>query len=132
MQDRPTFAELLDAVCEFLQDEVAPTLADRRARFRALVAINALGILGRELEQELRLVRAEGAALARLLGSAAGLPGDADALRARVHELNAELARRIRRGDVPDGTLEHLLRVGADKLRVASPGYLERYPPRAG
>jgi len=38
-----------------------------------------------------------------------------------------ELARRIRAGDVPPGTLERVKADVADRLRIASPRYLERY-----
>ena len=46
--DRPTAAELATAVREFLETEILPTLADHRLRFRTLVAMNALSIVGRE------------------------------------------------------------------------------------
>lgn len=95
--DRPTAAELAQAVREFLETEILPTLEDHRLRFRTLVAINALGIAEREL---------------------ADLPRD---------EPDPELARRIRAGDVPDGTLGRLKQEVAEKLRIASPRYLERY-----
>ncbi|MDP9347510.1 MAG: DUF6285 domain-containing protein [Actinomycetota bacterium] len=127
MQDRPNFAELLESVRDFLQEEVSPTLTDHRTRFRTLVSINALTILGRELEQETRLVYEEAAALLELLGESRDVSDDLEALHARVHELNARLSARVRAGDVPDGALEHLLEVGAGKLRVASPAYLKRY-----
>lgn len=127
MQDRPSFAELLDAVREFLETEVAPQQSDHRARFRTLVAINALTILQRELDREAQLVHDEAARVAALLGREVDIPDDPEDLRALVGELNAELARRIRAGDVPEGTLEHLRRVGAAKLAVASPRYLARY-----
>jgi hypothetical protein len=127
MQDRPDFAELLESVRDFLADEIAPTLTDHRLRFRTLVSINALGILGRELELEPRLAHEQAAGLLELLGESGPVPDDPEALRARVDELDAELAARIRAGEAPDGTLEHLLRVGAGKLEVASPAYLERY-----
>jgi hypothetical protein len=101
MSDRPTAAELVEAAREFLEREVLPTLADHRLRFRTLVAINALGIAQRELtstdEDPLS-------------------PGEA-----------AELARRIRAGDVPEGAPALLKRHVAAKLRVASPRYLDRY-----
>ena len=48
--DRPTPPELAEAVCEFLEHEILPTLEDQRLRFRTLVAINGLRILQRELE----------------------------------------------------------------------------------
>lgn len=97
MSDRPTAQELAEAIEEFLGGELLPALTDQRLRFRALVAMNALGIVYREL---------------------AALPQEDDTEQ-------RELARRIREGDVPPGTLR---RVKADveaRLRVASPRYLE-------
>jgi Domain of unknown function (DUF6285) len=97
--DRPSPAELAEAVREFLELEVLPAVDDRRLRFRTLVAINALGILERELDGP-----------------------------AETAELDlADLARRLRGGEVPDGTFELLKQHVAAKLAVASPGYLERY-----
>ena len=101
MRDRPTAAELAGAVREFVERELLPEIEDARLRFRTLVAINGLGIVERELE------------------SAAE-----DVL---THEQAAELAARIRRGDVPDGTLALLKRDVEAKLRIASPRYLDRY-----
>ena len=99
--DRPTASELVEATREVLEHEVLPTLADQRLRFRTLVAINALGIAQRELDS------AEEEVLS-------------------VEEA-AELARRIRAGDVPEGALALLEREVAAKLRIASPRYLDRY-----
>jgi len=101
VRDRPTASELVEATREFLEHEVLPTLADRRLRFRALVAINALGIAQRELDS-----------------------AEHDVLSA---EQAAALARRIRAGDVPDGARALLEREVAAKLRIASPRYLDRY-----
>jgi len=97
--DRPTTSELAAAVREFLETELVPVLGDPRLRFRTLVAMNALGIVHREL---------------------AGLPAADDA------EQRA-LARAIRAGDVPPGTLA-LVRADVERrLRVASPSFLESY-----
>jgi hypothetical protein len=101
VSDRPSAPELVEATREFLQREVLPALSDARLRFRTLVAINALGIAQRELESA---------------------PEDV----LSPEEL-AELARRIRVGAVPDGTLQLLKRHVAANLRIASPRYLERY-----
>ncbi len=98
--DRPAPAELVDAVREFLEQEVLPELDDPRLRFRMLVAMNGLGIACRELSTE-----------------EAGPTGA---------ELRA-LAEQIRAGEVPDGTLAMLKEHIAAKLRVASPRYLDRY-----
>ncbi len=100
MSERPTPDELAEAIEEFLAGEVLPTLDDHRARFRMLVALNALGIVRREL---------------------AKLPPADDAEQ-------RELAARIRAGDVPAGTLARVKAEVADRLLTASPHYLDRYP----
>jgi hypothetical protein len=99
MSDRPTAEELAEAIEEFLAGEILPTLTDHRARFRMLVALNALGIVRREL---------------------AKLPPEDDAAQ-------RELATQIRAGDVPAGTLARVKADLAERLRVDSPRYLERY-----
>jgi hypothetical protein len=100
MGDRPTAAELVEAVFEFLASEVLPSATDHRQKFRTLVAMNALAIARRELE------------------SGEELPGD---------EELGELARRLRAGDVPPDALPKLKEHVAAKLRVSNPDYLERY-----
>lgn len=99
MSERPTAQELTEAILEFLGGEILPTLTDQRLRFRMLVAMNALGIVYRELE---------------------GLPVEDDS------ELR-ELARKIRAGDVLPGTLARVTADVEARLRIASPQFLENY-----
>ena len=99
LSERPTPDELAEAIEEFLSGEILPVLDDHRLRFRLLVALNALGILRREL---------------------AGLPVEDDT-EAR------ELAARIRAGDVTTGTLARVRAGVAARLAVDSPRYLDRY-----
>ncbi|MFL5959325.1 MAG: DUF6285 domain-containing protein [Gaiellaceae bacterium] len=99
MSERPTAEELAEAIEEFLAGEILPTLADQRLRFRMLVALNALGIIRREV---------------------ARLPPEDDAEQ-------RELAARIRAGDVPPGTLARVKTEVEEQLRIASPRYLDRY-----
>ena len=127
MQDRPTAAELLDAVREFLEDEIAAPADRPQDALSHAVAVNALKILQREAEEETQHVRDEACALRVLLNSDAPLPDDADAQRQLVLDLNAELASRIRGGRPPARTAEHLRRVVTAKLAVANPEYLRRY-----
>ncbi len=127
MQNRPTARELAEAVREFLEEEILPELEDPRAKFRTRVAMNALSILERELSQEETLLQAEHERLARLLGKDRDTPDSLDELRDQVIELNRDLTGRIRSGETPEGTFEHLRQTVADKLKVASPRYLERY-----
>jgi Domain of unknown function (DUF6285) len=102
MRDRPSALELLEAVNEFLADEVLPLMDDHRMKFRTLVALNALGIAYREV--------------------AAGPDDEGPS----EEELRA-LARRIRGGDVPPGTRTFLKEHVAAKLRISNPRYLEKY-----
>ena len=99
MSERPTAQELTEAIAEFLGGEILPTLTDQRLRFRTLVAMNALGIVYRELD---------------------GLPPEDDGER-------RELAQRIRAGDVEPGTLARVKADVEARLRIASPRYLDRY-----
>jgi signal transduction protein with GAF and PtsI domain len=100
MSDRPTAAELAEAILEFLGGEILPTVTDQRLRFRTLVAMNALSIVYRELLER--------------------LPPEDDA------EQRA-LAARIRAGDVPPGSVQRVKEDVAARLRIASPRYLESY-----
>ena len=96
--DRPDATELVEAVTEFLAGEILPTVEDQRLRFRALVALNALGMAYRELTSE------------------------------PVPELDrAGMARRIRSGEIRDDDLPTLKEHVAAKLRISNPTYLDRY-----
>jgi hypothetical protein len=97
--DRPTAAELAEAVREFLETEILPVLDDHRLKFRTLVAMNALGIAEREASRP---------------------PADLAA--------DTELARRIRAGEVGVEALPELKEAVAVKLRISNPRYLEKYP----
>jgi hypothetical protein len=99
MSERPTAQELTEAILEFLGGEILPTLTDQRLRFRMLVAMNALGIVYRELE---------------------ALPAEDDAEQ-------RELVQRIRAGDGPPGTLQRVKTDVEARLRIASPRFLETY-----
>jgi hypothetical protein len=99
MSERPTAQELVEAIAEFLGGEILPTLSDHRLRFRTLVAMNALGIVHRELEP---------------------LPHEDDAEQ-------RELVRRIRAGEVEPDTLARVQADVEARLRIASPRYLDRY-----
>ena len=82
---------------EFLETEVLPATDDPRLRFRTLVAMNALSIVERE-------------------SPPAGQP-DAE---------QVALARRLRAGDLRDDDLAVLRQEAEERLRVASPRFLER------
>lgn len=115
MQDRPTATELLEAIREFLEQDVMPAV-EGRVQFHSRVAINALGMLEREVRLGPDLDAAEQDRLAALLGH------DAD-----LRTLTTELATRIRDGSLDDrrdeviGAVRDSVRA---KLLVANPDYL--------
>jgi hypothetical protein len=115
MQDRPTAVELLDAIREFLEHDVMPA-AEGRVQFHSRVAVNALGMLERELRLGPELDAADRARLSALLGRDADLPA-----------LTAELAGRIRDGSLEDRRDEVISAVRESvraKLMVSNPDYV--------
>jgi hypothetical protein len=115
MQDRPTAVELLEAIREFLEHDVMRS-AEGRVRFHTRVAVNALGMLERELRLGPDLDVAEQQRLAALLGHEADLP-----------TLTAELARRIRDGSLDDRRDDVMAAVRESvraKLLVSNPSYV--------
>ncbi len=94
---RPSAGELATAVREFLEAEILPTTEDQRLRFRTLVAMNALTIVERESQP----------------------PRQPDAE-------EVALARRLRAGDLRDDDLAAIGQRVEERLRLASPRFLER------
>jgi hypothetical protein len=108
--DLPDPPTLIEAVREFLADEIEPEL-DGRLRYHLKVAINVLAIVERELrltpEHELR---------------------HRQRLQRLGFETDAELADAIRSGALDDRLDEvrrELTEMVADKLAVARPGHIE-------
>ena len=133
MHDRPTAAELIDAVRVFLEAELLPALGDARLRFHALIASNVLSIALRELNGEEAALVEEWRWLAPLLGETGEPPLRLPELRDGVRALNERLCAAIRAGTF-DGerfpeAAEVLRRIVLRKLEVANPRYLEGRQP---
>jgi hypothetical protein len=114
-QDRPTAAELATAVREFLERDVMAA-TEGRVQFHTRVAINALGMIERELVDGPALADAEIERAAALLGHS----GDA-------HSLEREIAAGIRNGSLDDRLDQvraHVRQTVREKLLVANPNYL--------
>ena len=124
-------SELVLAVREFLETEIAPALSDPRLKFRTLVAMNALGMIARESELEESRVRQECSSLHELLeddlGDDSQIPVLFSAVKIGVLEANGVLAQSIRAGQIPVGTFDHLERVTRAKLEVSNPGFLKKF-----
>ena len=108
--DRPTAAELVAAVREFIETDVAAA-TEGRVRFHARVAANVLAMVERELEM--------GAAQAHDHAERLASLGVAD---------DAALAAAIRDGEFDERGGELLAALAAsvaDKVAVANPGYVD-------
>jgi len=116
LQDRPTAAELIEAVREFVERDVMERdQLPPRVAFHARVAVNVLAIVERELTLGPELDAAERERLATLLGHG----GELD-------DLTTELARRIRDGSLDErraAVVDHVRESVRAKLLVANPGY---------
>jgi hypothetical protein len=114
MQDEPTPTELIEAVADFLRDEIAPQLSGHAA-FKLRVSINALDLVTRQLTLQQGSDSAEAARLSQLLG-----------MQGSLADLNRVLAARIANGeaglDTP-GLADHLWQTTLDKLAVDQPNY---------
>ena len=123
MQDRPTTAELLDALGDFMRDRAA-NARDRWERFQFQVAANSIGVLLRESQMEDGFVREEWRGLDSLIGEES-LPEGQAALATRLNERNDDLAARIRAGQFDlqgeEPLVRHLYETVMNKVRIASP-----------
>jgi Domain of unknown function (DUF6285) len=114
VNDRPSAAQLVGAVRDFLERVAQPELRGHSA-FCARVAANALAIVERELALGAGHDAAERQRLRALLG------GDGP-----LEEQNRELCLRIRSGRTTlatPGLREHLRETTLAKLAVDQPGY---------
>lgn len=132
MQDRPTAAELLEAVQVFLEADVVPAL-DGTRKFHARVAANVLAIVRRELTLEDPQLEAELRGLQGLLGFEGELPVDRLARQARARRETERLCERIRGGEADtgvwrDAVLKHVRATVVGKLTVANPKLLGLRP----
>ncbi len=112
--DRPTVPELVEAVREFMENEVQPNLEGSVA-FHTRVAVNVLRIVERELANGESLRAGERERLAALLGR----DGELD-------ELANDLIEGIREGDLnvdTPGLADHLRATVLSKLAIDNPRY---------
>lgn len=117
MHDRPTIAELLDAVQKFLDEEIVPATKGRR-QFLARVAANCVRMVEREIAAEPRHVADAGAGLDTLLGpepAADEERGPVDVVGRRLEHL----CDRIRSGELDEGCEEwdDLLAFARERVR---------------
>jgi hypothetical protein len=127
MQDRPDAAELLDSVAEYLFAELRPEVP-REQRFKVLVAANLCTVVAREIRAGEEPDREDLALFAELLDEMAAPPGGHEDLVQEARRAAAELAWRLRSGDLDERLDELAPRLAEHvrrKLEVARPGYTD-------
>jgi hypothetical protein len=131
MHDRPTAVELVNAVRQYLESELLPTLTDARLKFQTLIAANVLSIVERELRSEETDLADEFVFYMLLLKLDAKSVTSTE-LRTQVLKTNELLCEHIRRGDYDEparfASLAKELRHFVErKLQVANPRYLASF-----
>lgn len=113
MISHPTTGQIIDVVSRWI-DGLRPQLNPRDA-FMARVAVNALGIVSREIANR----PGDEAEAAALIAALLGHEGD-------FETLNEELCRRLREGEMDrntPGLLEALDRMLSAQIRIDQPNY---------
>lgn len=125
MHDRPHAVEILQVVGDFLEQELLPEL-EGPLRYRSLVALNLVRILGRESRHGTAALLRERDRLCNLLevGSEDLVPGS---LSDQVEDLNQQLVSELERPDVSvefeTAAREALMAITKEKLAIVRPGY---------
>jgi hypothetical protein len=130
VQTRPDASTLLEAVSQFLLEEIAPKLKDEKAlSFRLMIAANLANIVATELKTQDDRFSHEARRLKALL------PGAADESKlwsSRSHDrteallaLEKELAARLRSGriKVDEKVIDHLVQTAKDTLQAVNPRF---------
>ena len=128
MYDRPTAADLLQAVRQHLEKSLIPLARQTHFKlyFQTLVANNVLKIVEREILLGEAHLRAEWSRLNMLTGSQAP-PESLTEMRVQLADRNAALCDAIRAGDWDDSQplFEHLKATARAQLDVANPRFLD-------
>ena len=112
--DRPTSAEMVEVVSEFLEKKIKSNLPDHLA-FKTQIAINVLNIVKRELQNEEVLTKESREILLTLFK-------DSDSDKANIEEL----AKQIKTGELKlenKELQEALIEITKKKISVDNPKY---------
>jgi hypothetical protein len=128
MNDRPTAVELVNAVRQYLEGDLLPTLTDARLKFQTLIAANVLSIAERELRTEEADLADEFLFYAERL-NLDERPHTLMGLRTAVRTANGRLCEQIRQGNYDEpaqfaALARELRRFVERKLETANPRYL--------
>lgn len=111
----PSDRQMLEAIRQFLKEEVQPAITDPAVAYRLKVAANSLSIVARECEQSAALAQLEQTRYSQLLS----VQGEAEAL-------NRHMAAALRDGEL-DATAPEVLaalkEIALAKMAIDNPRY---------
>jgi hypothetical protein len=113
----PTAAELIKAVIEQLESELLPSLQGEQT-FHLRISINALRMVGRELDEGAQLIKQDEIALQNLVG-------DANTKR-NAEESAALLIEKIKLGELSENDadlMDYLFSHTQRRLKIDNPRY---------
>ena len=122
--EHPSAEQLLEAVSEFLKQSILPTVDAPALSYQLRVAINGLGIVGRELNAGGSQQRDEQVLLAEFLGQQGELATLREQLRAHIESSDAPYRE--------PALLEMLQKISDAKLAIDNPKYQPVPPSGAG
>ena len=128
MQDRPSKEVLLDALSNFLIQQVRPAISDPGLNFRTLIAANLAMVVANEIRTEEQQNATELARLRALMPELPAAPTETqEQLRAAILNLNRALARKLRDGSFDAShfgrALDHTKQALIEKLAVNNPRF---------
>ncbi|MDI7173136.1 DUF6285 domain-containing protein [Leptospira santarosai] len=127
MQDKPTSADLLEAIQDFLMKEVLPQFKDKELlSYKTLVSWNMLGVVSREIRSGEEALDKELGRLVELLDKSSVFPSTLNEKKRLVHDWNMELLDRIRKEKLSSENSRywnHVKETVKEKVEITNPRF---------
>ncbi|AXR60535.1 DUF6285 domain-containing protein [Leptospira mayottensis] len=127
MQDKPTSADLLEAIQDFLMKEVLPQFKDKELlSYKTLVSWNMLGVVSREIRLGEELLDKELGRLVELLNKNLVIPSTLNEKKNIAHAWNIELRDKIRKEKLSSENSRywnHVKETVKEKVEVINPRF---------
>ncbi|WP_078129617.1 DUF6285 domain-containing protein [Leptospira alexanderi] len=127
MQDKPTSADLLEAIQDFLMKEILPQFKDKELlSYKTLVSWNMLGVVSREIRSGEELLDKELGRLVELLNKNLVIPSTLNEKKNLAHAWNMELRDKIRKEKLSSENLQywnHVKETVKEKVEIINPRF---------
>lgn len=127
MQDKPTSADLLEAIQDFLMKEVLPQFKDKELlSYKTLVSWNMLGVVSREIRSGEEALDKKLGRLVELLDKSSVFPSTLNEKKKLAHDWNMELLDRIRKEKLSSENSRywnHVKETVKEKVEITNPRF---------